>query len=222
MNRADRGRGLSPAQWFMQNPQFSRIYERAWRPVFTRGFGLGSTAVADYDRALMARLSQPGDRRILDVACGPGNHTRTLAAGLTGDGAAVGLDYSAAMLATAAGIGGERISYVRGDAHEIPFASGSFDVTVCLAALYLIPDPLPVIDELVRVTRPGGEIVVFASVTTALTRLPGMRAIAGLGGMRFFEPAEIPDRFREAGAVDVAQTVIGQGQYVTGRRATTE
>lgn len=216
MNLADR---VSTAQRLMQSRQFSRIYERAWRPVFTRGFSLGGSAVADYDRALMARLSRPGDRRVLDVACGPGNHTRTLAGQLTGDGLAVGLDYSAAMLATASRDNRvDRTAYVRGDAHTMPFPADTFDTVVCLAALYLIAEPLPVIDELVRVTRPGGEIAVFTSVVTGLTRLPGAQTLARAGGLRLFEPDEITGRFRQAGAAEIAQSIVGQAQYVTVRK----
>ena len=72
-------------------------------------------------------------------------------------------------------------------AHAIPFADNTFDVVTCLAALYLIPDPLPVVDELVRVTRPGGEIVVFTSVATELTSLPGVQRAVALSGYRIFD-----------------------------------
>ncbi|MDL9936933.1 methyltransferase domain-containing protein [Gordonia sp. ABSL1-1] len=207
----------SPAQRVMQNPLFAQIYEHLWRPTFTRLFSFGGAATEDYDRALRAYLSRPGERLMLDVACGPGNYTRLIADGLTGDGRCIGIDYSAPMLARAADTNqAARAQYIRADAHSIPFPDSTFDITTCLAALYLIPDPLPVLDELVRVTRPGGEVIVFTSVATEASRLPGVRQIAGLSGFHIFGEREIVDRLRAAGLRSVEQTITGQGQYVIG------
>lgn len=205
----------SLAQQMMRNPVFSHVYERLWRPVFTRLISLGGTGTADFDRALTAYLSRPGERLVLDVACGPGNYTRRVADGLTGDGRCIGIDFSPAMLSMAARTNaGPRAGYIRADAHAIPFADNTFDSVTCLAALYLIPDPLPVVDELVRVARPGGEVVVFTSVSTELDALPGVRAVAGASGYRIFGRHEIVERLRSAGAEHVEQTITGQGQYV--------
>ncbi|GAA1481086.1 class I SAM-dependent methyltransferase [Gordonia sinesedis] len=207
----------SLAARMMRNPVFSRVYERAWRPVFTRLFSLGGTATEEYDRALRAYLARPGERLVLDVACGPGNYTRRIADGLTGSGRCVGIDFSPSMLATAARTNaGGRAAYVRADAHTIPFPDNTFDTVVCLAALYLIPEPLPVIDEMARVTRPGGEVVVFTSADNRLSELPGVHSVVGLGGYRIFGTHEITDRFRAAGLDHVEQTVIDLGQYVIG------
>ncbi|MCG7634618.1 methyltransferase domain-containing protein [Gordonia McavH-238-E] len=209
----------SIAQRLMRNEYFAEIYEHLWRPTFTRLFSLGGRSTADFDRALRAYLARPGDRLVLDVACGPGNYTREIADGLTGDGRCIGVDFSAPMLARAAqtnAVG--RAAFLRGDAHALPFADNTFDVVTCLAALYLIPDPLPVVDELVRVTAPGGEIVVFTSVATPLTSLPGVRPLAGASGYRIFDDHEIVERLRRAGVDDVEQTITGQGQFVLARK----
>ena len=213
----------SLAQRAMNNPLFSEVYERLWRPAFTRLFSFGGSSTEVADRALVAHLARPGERSILDVACGPGNYTRRLSAALTGDGRCVGIDFSPTMLAKAAATNSdERVAYIRADAHSIPFGDNTFDSVVCLAALYLIPDPLPVIDELVRVATPGGEVAVFTSVVTNLTGLPGVRTVTALTGYRIFGRAEIVDRLRAAGAVDVEQTITGQGQFVLARLPTEE
>ena len=65
-------------------------------------------------------------------------------------------------------------------------------------------------------TRPGGEIVVFTSVATDLTSLPGVRRAVALSGFRIFDRNTIVDRFRSTGLVDVEQTITGHGQYVLG------
>lgn len=207
------------AQRLMGVPVFSQIYERLWRPVFTRGFSLGGSSTIDYDRALRAYLARPGDRMVLDVACGPGNYSDDAARGLIGDGQYVGIDFAASMLAQAhASNPGERVSYVRGDAHRLPFPDACFDTVLCLAALYLIPDPLPVLDEMMRVTKPGGEIIVFTSVRASIAALPGAETVAGVSGLRVFGRRELLDRLETLGAVHLEQTVTGVGQYLHARR----
>lgn len=199
----------------MRNPVFSAVYEHFWRPTFTRLFSLGGSGTADVDRALTAYLSRPGERLLLDVACGPGNYTRRFAEALEGDGRCIGVDFSPAMLERAVRTNATaRAAYIRADAHSLPFSDNTFDSVTCLAALYLIPDPLPVIDELLRVTAPGGEVVIFTSVTSHLTSLPGVREIAEHSGYHIFGRAEIVDRLRTAGAAHVEQTITGLGQYV--------
>ncbi|ALG83603.1 class I SAM-dependent methyltransferase [Gordonia phthalatica] len=207
------------AQRLMGVPVFSQIYEQLWRPVFTRGFSLGGSSTVDYDRALRAYLARTGDRMVLDVACGPGNYSDDASRGLVGDGQYVGIDFSASMLAQAhAANPGERVSYVRGDAHHLPFPDGTFDTVLCLAALYLIPDPLPVLDEMLRVAKPGGEIVVFTSVRASIAALPGAEAVAGVSGLRIFGRRELLEHLEALGAEHVEQTVTGVGQYIHARR----
>lgn len=205
--------------WFMQNPVFAAVYERAWRPLFTRLFSLGGTSTQQFDRQLVDQLGRPGDRIMLDVACGPGNYTKRLSKALTGDGVCIGLDFSEPMLARAvSGNSGERVAYIRGDAHTLPFPDGSIDTVCCLAALYLIPDPDVVLDELARVVAPGGEVAVFTSVRTQLTSSPVVGFITNRSGYHLFGKHEVTDRLRAAGLVDVEQTITGQAQYVTARK----
>jgi len=204
----------SLAQHLMANPVVSAVYEGLWRPTFTRIFSLGGPGTAEYDKAFTAYLARTGERQILDVACGPGLYTRRLAQHLTGDGRAIGLDFSPAMLARAVHKPHDRTTFIRGDAHHLPFPDDTFDTVACFAALYLIPDPLPVIDELVRVTRPGGEIAIFTSVQTAVSRIPGVQLVGRMTGYHFFGDDEITERLRQAGVSRIEQTIVDQGQFV--------
>lgn len=209
----------SSSLWVMQNPVFAAVYEKAWRPVFTRLYSLGGTSAANFDRRLVTHLGRPGDRTILDVACGPGNYTRRLSAKLTGDGVCIGLDLSVPMMERAvADNSGERVVYVRGDAHRLPFADESIDTVCCLAALYLISDPHKVIDELARVVAPGGEVAVFTSLRTLLTWSRLVNKVAQRSGYHLFGRDDVTDRLRAAGLVDIEQTITGQAQYVTARK----
>jgi SAM-dependent methyltransferase len=99
---------------------------------------------------------------LLDVATGTGNVSVPAAQA----GAKVtGLDLTPKLLskqrerAAAAGV---EVELIEGDAEELPFAEDSFDrVTSCFGVMFA-PRQAVAVAELLRVTRPGGEIVVAA------------------------------------------------------------
>jgi ubiquinone/menaquinone biosynthesis C-methylase UbiE len=105
--------------------------------------------------AVLEALSPLEDRRILEVACGTGRFTVTLA-----DRGAdiVGMDISEAMLeqgrrkAAAAGVEGQ-LSFLQGDAGRLPFPDDHFDAVFAMRFFHLAPDPEGFIEEMRRVTR---------------------------------------------------------------------
>ncbi len=209
--------GLSNA--LMHNPALAAVYEKAWRPAFTRLFSLGGTGTLSRQDVLLEELTGRGDQKLLDVACGPGLYTKPLARRLGPGGLAVGLDVSAAMLQRAVrDNSAERVAYVRGSAGELPFPDGTFDSVVCLAALYLIPAPRLAVREICRVVTPGGRVALFTSLQTPLTSVLGSSAAERVSGFRWFGKDEITGWLRDNGLVDVKQTVSGQGQFVTARK----
>jgi SAM-dependent methyltransferase len=111
----------------------------------------------DKRTALLGSLFRPGDR-LLDTGCGTG----TLARHLRSRGFQVsGLDASHAML-TARQAG--RFPALQASADRMPFADGAFDGAYCVAVLHHLIDPAVVagtIREMVRVTRPGGAVVLW-------------------------------------------------------------
>lgn len=111
-----------------------------------RGRWIGET-----EYRLLRRLLAPrAGESVLDVGCGTGYFTRRFA----GDGhPATGLDRDPGMLdvARANRAAGER--YVQGDALELPFADGAFDLSVSVAALCFIADEAAALAEMLRVTR---------------------------------------------------------------------
>lgn len=213
----ERPKGLSNA--LMHNPAMAAVYEKAWRPAFTRLFSMGGTGTLSQQDVLLDQLAGRGAQRILDVACGPGLYTPPLARRLSGDGIVVGLDVSDPMLQRAVrDNSAERVAYVRGSALDLPFPDFTFDTVVCLAALYLIPAPRIAVREICRVARPGGRVALFTSLQTPLTSMFGASAERATG-FRWFGREEVTGWLREEGMVDVQQTVSGQGQFVTARRS---
>jgi SAM-dependent methyltransferase len=206
------------AQRAMENPALARIYEKVWRPAFTRAFSFGGTATRSNTNEIIDKLRSRNAGHILDVACGPGLHTRKLTDGA--GGFVVGLDLSIPMLREAVRCTtGEHVAYLRADAHHLPFADDTFDAACCLAALYLIPEPHLVIDEMIRVLKPGGILAIFTSADVMLTRLPMVKpTLNRVAGFNVLGRDEIPSKLRRRGFTEISQRIVGQGQFVTARK----
>ena len=100
---------------------------------------------------------------VLDAGCGAGGDLATLAGFLPKTSRVVGIDASAALLATAAKRTSRchRCDLVRGDLIRLPFATGTFGACRIDRVLQHIHNPAHVIEELVRVLAPGGTLVAF-------------------------------------------------------------
>ncbi len=209
-------------QWVMEFPLLAPIYERLWRPAGVLAFmGLDVRHFREERKKTVQWLGLgPGDA-VLDVACGPGNFTSAFAdAVVTGDaarpGVAVGVDVSVPMLRRAAATNDrENAVYARADATRLPFRDGAFDAVTCYAALYLIPEPFAVIDEMIRVLRPGGRLALMASRASrhgAVRR--GQDRILGAMGLRMFGLDELTGHLADRGMASIEQEVHGVTQYV--------
>jgi len=111
--------------------------------------------------------------RILDVGCGSGRHL--LDAGRR-DCHAVGVELGAEDFRTVkvylyllAGEGGlrARVNLLVASGERLPFADGSFDRVVCTEVLEHVPNDRLLVNEFVRVLRPGGTIAVSVPDTYA-------------------------------------------------------
>ena len=103
--------------------------------------------------AFFALLPPPG-RRTLDLACGEGRIARRLA---ELDHSVVGLDSSPTLMQLAEAADPES-RYVLGDAAQLPFADGSFDLVVCFMSFQDFDDPVAAIRESGRVLSVGGSL----------------------------------------------------------------
>jgi SAM-dependent methyltransferase len=172
--------GSHPGQRLMASRALPLIYDRLWRPLGGRLLmGAMGPGMRGEHRIALEMLSLSGGERVLDVACGTGDFTRSFARASV-DGVVVGLDASRTMLARAVQeTDADNVAYVLGDACALPFRDGSFDAICCFAALYLIEHPMRAVDEIARVLAPGGRVALLASCNRgplpAASRVPLIR-----------------------------------------------
>jgi SAM-dependent methyltransferase len=118
---------------------------------------VGNTLQIIAERLVEAADVRAG-QRTLDVACGQGNAAIAAARRFA---EATGVDYAVNLLAQ----GRERaaaehlaVTFTEGDAEQLPFPDGSFDLTLSTVGVMFAPDHQRAADELARVTATGGKI----------------------------------------------------------------
>jgi SAM-dependent methyltransferase len=147
------------------DPAGGRHHDRALRSAFTAqadGFNRsGAANDATLLDALLAHATPAASQTWLEAACGPGVISRHLAPRVR---AVHGVDLTPAMVELArestAAAGIENASFAVGDATATGLPDASFDGAITRFSLHHIPAPGRVLEELARVVRPGGAIVV--------------------------------------------------------------
>src|SRR5262245_25179233 len=145
--------------------QVAAHWERRAR-TFDEDFGHSIRTPAEraaWDRLLDLVLPGPGIIDALDAGCGTG----FLSFELTSRGhRVIGIDFAPAMIAEATRKATERgvsVRFEHGDAEQLSFGAGVFDLVISRHLLWTLPHPQAAVDEWVRVLRPGGRLVVVDS-----------------------------------------------------------
>lgn len=103
-------------------------------------------------------------KAVLDVGCGVGHWSRTLSQILPSNVRIAGIDIEgdfvdrAIKLARVFGL--LDADYRVGAAEALPYKDDSFDLATCQTVLIHVKDPMPVLNEMRRVLRPGGTLLV--------------------------------------------------------------
>ena len=102
-----------------------------------------------------------GPFRGTEVALDSGTGTGALAFALAPHvGEVVATDTQADYLEAARAIAPENVRFIEGDATALPFGYATFDIAGCLRLLHHVRRPELAVSELVRVTRPGGRLLI--------------------------------------------------------------
>jgi ubiquinone/menaquinone biosynthesis C-methylase UbiE len=145
--------------------------------------------------------------RILDAGCGPGYHSVGLKLAFPGADV-VGVDLSEPLLETArrhlAGSGiSEGVAFQSADVLHLPFGEDSFDAVICIFMFHLVEDPVQLCNEVERVLKPEGQLVLidlrrnrilslFEKEMRSCFTLSEARKIIGQSNLRATKSKQIP------------------------------
>jgi len=104
-------------------------------------------------QTVLETIGQASHKVIVDVGCGTGHFTASLAS----QNILLGLDFSLEMLLRAEAKG---FFPVQARATELPLADNSFDLVLANSIIQCLPDVGKFLAELVRVCSPGGRIII--------------------------------------------------------------
>jgi SAM-dependent methyltransferase len=116
-----------------------------------------------------------GDR-VVDVGSGSGSVARRVEHFLGDRAEIVGIDYDPEMIALARTPAPAGIRWVQADAQALPFGGEQFDLVVCHQALQFVPDRHAALNEMHRVLRRAGRVVL--AVWAPIERSPASAALA--------------------------------------------
>ncbi len=182
-----------------------------------------------YLRAAIQALRLPVGSRGLDAGCGIGLQVPLLVEAIGPAGHVTGLDLCpeflvhAERIAEKAGLSGQ-VSFREGDVRRLPFDDNTFDWAWSADCVGLPLEPLPLVEELARVVKPGGTVAILAWSSQML--LPGhplleARLNATSSGIAPFVKGKRPELhflralgwFRDVGLDELtAQTFVGDVQ----------
>nr|WP_240940289.1 methyltransferase domain-containing protein [Planosporangium flavigriseum] len=157
---------------------------------------------------LVAQIPTSAPARVVDLGCGPGTVTATLADRWPG-AHVYGLDSSSEMISAATRLTRPgRLEFGLGDIAQWRPAPESVDVIVSNAALQWVPDHLAALPAWAAALRPGGALAIqvptiddtpAAEVFRAVTRAPEwadrLRAAASATGPRSVNPVRPVDEY---------------------------
>jgi len=105
--------------------------------------------------AMLERWAPPAGRRVLDVGCGIGMYTGALLR-VTPAVFGVEIEFERARAARTRATG-----IVQAPGERLPFPASTFDLVLSHEVLEHVADDRACLAEMVRVTRPGGRVVIF-------------------------------------------------------------
>jgi demethylmenaquinone methyltransferase/2-methoxy-6-polyprenyl-1,4-benzoquinol methylase len=122
----------------------------------TNNHVVAHTGYRRWRREVLAAVDAAPGERVLDLAAGTGTSSEPFAAA---GAVVVPCDFSLGMLEVGKKARPE-LPFTAGDATRLPFADDSFDAVTISFGLRNIVDPVAGLREMLRVTRPGGRLVV--------------------------------------------------------------
>lgn len=146
-------------------------YDRTTMPsAYDAGRGYPPDVLEFWLRTIASPLAGDDISDILDLGCGTGRYTASLAAHF--GARAVGVDPSEKMLAEARRKAGRNISFLRGSGEAIPLPDASVDLVFISMAFHHFRNRRTAVQECHRVLRGGGVVCLRAGATDRIDDYP--------------------------------------------------
>ena len=120
--------------------------------------------VRDLEDGFLDEAALPPSGRVLDVGCGPGFFSERIARErLVPGGSVIGVDVDASLIDVAQrrlAEAGLPVEFRLGTAVRLPLEDDAVDFSYARFLFQHLSDPRSVLDEMIRVTRPGGTVAI--------------------------------------------------------------
>ncbi|WP_049559408.1 demethylmenaquinone methyltransferase [Nonomuraea sp. SBT364] len=163
---------MTRAQLDKQPGEVAAMFDRTARRYDLVNDVISMGQVRVWRKAVAAAVDAGPGEVVLDLGAGTGTSTDTFT---TLGARAIASDFSLGMLQTGVrrrgrnALTGEGVPFIAGDAMRLPFADDVFDAVTISVALRNVHDTGEALREMLRVTKPGGRLVIleFSHVTFA-------------------------------------------------------
>lgn len=164
---------------------------------------------------VVEEVSKHTFRRVLDLGCGTGVLLQRVI-GKFPDCTAEGLDLSEEMLNVARERLGTSAGLTTGDAENMPYRDGEFDLVMCTESFHHFPQPEKALQEIYRVLRFGGCFVLCdAWFPTPLRQAMNVfLPFSKSGDVRIYSERELTGLIRDAGFARVCWRKITERGYI--------
>ncbi|MEV4579400.1 demethylmenaquinone methyltransferase [Nonomuraea jabiensis] len=161
---------MTRAQLDKQPDEVAAMFDRTARRYDLVNDVISLGQVRMWRKAVAAAVDAGPGELVLDLGAGTGTSTDAFT---TLGARAIASDFSLGMLRTGVrrhggnALSGEGVPFIAGDALRLPFADDVFDAVTISVALRNVHDTGQALREMLRVTRPGGRLVIleFSHVT---------------------------------------------------------
>ncbi|MEU4515802.1 demethylmenaquinone methyltransferase [Nonomuraea wenchangensis] len=161
---------MTRAQLDKQPDEVAAMFDRTARRYDLVNDVISLGQVRLWRKAVAAAVDAGPGEVVLDLGAGTGTSTDSFT---TLGARAIACDFSFGMLSTGVrrhggnALSGEGVPFIAGDAMRLPFADDTFDAVTISVALRNVHDTEQALREMLRVTKPGGRLVIleFSHVT---------------------------------------------------------